>query len=270
MASGQTLLVFTPGCNQPPATGYATPDARNAQWVLDFDDTADETALFSAVMPRHYSGGGLTVTIGWMATSAVPELIATGDVAGKLTHWSLAGASLSNSDGWCWYWDYVAPPSFPGPGTVTLFRDAAKTQKVAEGSGSVPAGSGSVTINLAPQNGSGLSGSVQVGFNAPTDNDAANMLAYNRVAWQVALERHQDDVDDLDADSFALAQTVYDIPASAPGKPSYASVALAAGAAMDNIAAGEHFRLKLTRRAGLAIGNMIGDAELLFLELTET
>jgi hypothetical protein len=39
--------------------------------VLDFDAATDEYAIFGAVMPRHYSGGGLTCTIGWMATSAI-------------------------------------------------------------------------------------------------------------------------------------------------------------------------------------------------------
>lgn len=68
MASGDTLVVFTPLNNIPPSSNYATLDTRNGYPVLDFDDTTDEEAIFSAVMPRHYAGGGVTVTLGWMAT----------------------------------------------------------------------------------------------------------------------------------------------------------------------------------------------------------
>ena len=68
MASGDTLVVFTPLHNEPPSSNFATLDLRNNIPVLDFDDTTDEEAVFSGVMPRHYGGGGVTVTLGWMAT----------------------------------------------------------------------------------------------------------------------------------------------------------------------------------------------------------
>src|SRR3990172_12317939 len=61
MASGNTLVVFTPLQNEPPATIYATLDLRNYHPCLDFDGSADEEAVFSGIMPRHYAGGGLTV-----------------------------------------------------------------------------------------------------------------------------------------------------------------------------------------------------------------
>ncbi|TXH13944.1 MAG: hypothetical protein E6R03_10400 [Hyphomicrobiaceae bacterium] len=70
MASGNTLVVFEALGNQPPTSNYATLDTRNSQPCLDFDASTDESALFSAVLPRHYSGGGLTVTLIWAATSA--------------------------------------------------------------------------------------------------------------------------------------------------------------------------------------------------------
>ena len=63
MASGDTLLIFTPLHNEPPASDYATLDVRNQHPVLDFDASADESAVFSAVMPRNYSGGGVTVYV---------------------------------------------------------------------------------------------------------------------------------------------------------------------------------------------------------------
>ena len=70
MASGDTLNVFTPLHNEPPATIYATLDARNAHPVLDFDGAADEEAVFTGILPRHYAGGGLTVYLHVMFSSA--------------------------------------------------------------------------------------------------------------------------------------------------------------------------------------------------------
>lgn len=70
MATGDTLAVFTPLHNEPPATIYATLDLRNVHPVLDFDGSADEEAVFSGVLPSGYAGGGLTVVTFWSFTSA--------------------------------------------------------------------------------------------------------------------------------------------------------------------------------------------------------
>jgi len=70
MASGDTLAVFTPLHNEPPATIFATPDTRNAHLALDFDGSADEEAVFSGILPRNYAGGGLTVYLHVRFTSA--------------------------------------------------------------------------------------------------------------------------------------------------------------------------------------------------------
>jgi len=70
MAAGQTLLQFTPFHNEPPTTNYALLDTRNQHPVLDFDDTTNWSAVFSAVMPRAYSGRGLTVYIHYAMSSA--------------------------------------------------------------------------------------------------------------------------------------------------------------------------------------------------------
>jgi hypothetical protein len=75
MASGNTLLIFTPGHNVPTATNYATLDTRNIHDVLDFDDTTTEAAVFGDVMPQQYGGGGITVYVHYSLTSAT-----TGDV----------------------------------------------------------------------------------------------------------------------------------------------------------------------------------------------
>ncbi|NIV00538.1 MAG: hypothetical protein GWN55_04285, partial [Phycisphaerae bacterium] len=70
MASGDTLLIFTPLHNEPPSSNYATLDTRNLHPVLDFDASTNESAVFSAVMPRSYAGGGLTVYIHYAMSSA--------------------------------------------------------------------------------------------------------------------------------------------------------------------------------------------------------
>ena len=75
MASGNTLIEWTALANQPPASNYATLDTRNSIAVLDFDASTAENAVFVGVMPRHYAGGGVTITIHWMATSATSNSV---------------------------------------------------------------------------------------------------------------------------------------------------------------------------------------------------
>lgn len=61
MAAGDLLVDLSPQCSEPPPSGAATPDVRNGHPVLDFDDSTDEAAVFTAVVPWHYAGGGITV-----------------------------------------------------------------------------------------------------------------------------------------------------------------------------------------------------------------
>ena len=75
MASGDTLLEFLPFNNEPPAANYATLDTRNYHPCLDFDATTNEYAVFSAVMPRNYAGGGLTVYLHYAMSSAEADTI---------------------------------------------------------------------------------------------------------------------------------------------------------------------------------------------------
>ena len=71
MASGDTLIIFTPLQNEPPSSNPATIDFRNLHPVLDFDDTANESAVFTGIVPRHYGGGGVIVYLHYAMASAV-------------------------------------------------------------------------------------------------------------------------------------------------------------------------------------------------------
>ncbi len=66
MATTDTLVVFTPLHNEPPAASFATLDTRNSRLCLDFDADADEEAVFTGIMPQHYSDAtGVTIHIWW-------------------------------------------------------------------------------------------------------------------------------------------------------------------------------------------------------------
>lgn len=163
MASGNTLLTFSPLANEPTATNYATLNTRNAHPVLEFDTTTAESAVFSGILPRTYAGGGITVYVHWMAATAT----------------------------------------------------------------------------------TGTGG------------------------WTVAFERMSDATTDLDADSFAGAQTV--TAATVPGTSGVVivtNVAVTNGANMDSIAVGEAFRLKIVR--DVANDSAAGDLQILAVELKES
>lgn len=163
MAAGDTLLIFGPYHNEPPASNYATLDLRNLHPCLDFDDTTNESAVFSGVLPRHYAGGGVTVYLHYAMTSAEADT----------------------------------------------------------------------------------------------------------VDWDVAFERIGDGQQGLDTDGFADANSTDDtvVPGTS-GLVDIVSVAFADGADMDSVAAGETFRLKVTRDA--ASDDATGDAELFAIEIRET
>jgi hypothetical protein len=164
MASGDTLIVFGPYSNEPPATAYATLDTRNQHPTLDFDPATDESAVFTGVLPRHYAGGGLTVNL---------HLTDTNDT-------NAAHAS---------YWD----------------------------------------------------------------------VAFERLTAQ-----------DTDSDGFAAVQSTHVHPNGTSGIPVVATITFTDGAQMDSVAAGELFRLKVTRDADHGSDDWANDAELLAVEIKES
>ena len=88
MATGDSLLIFTPQSNEPPATNYATLDTRNGHTVLDFEGNGtNESAIFKGIMPQHYGGGGVDVLIHYAMTTET-----SGDI-----DWDAAWERVSDS-----------------------------------------------------------------------------------------------------------------------------------------------------------------------------
>lgn len=82
MASGNTLLVFTARDGVPTATsgaahGILAGGSTPAEGVpyLAFDSGTDETVDFFGVLPRHYGGGGLTLTLYWASTQTANAVV---------------------------------------------------------------------------------------------------------------------------------------------------------------------------------------------------
>jgi hypothetical protein len=91
----------------------------------------------------------------------------------------------------------------------------------------------------------------------------------NTVDWDIAFERIGDQQLDIDADSFAAANSVDNttVPGTS-GLVDVVSIAFTDGADMDSVAKGELFRLKITRDA--SSDDATGDAELHAIEIRET
>ena len=134
MASGDSLLILHPYNNQPPSSNFATLDQRNGHVVMDFDPATDEAAIFSAIMPRAYAGGGLTVYIHYAMSSAE-----SGDVVWEAYFERVGDAQQDiDSDGFAAL-QYVTD-TVPGTsGYVTIaaitFTDGAQMDSIAVGEG---------------------------------------------------------------------------------------------------------------------------------------
>ena len=128
MASGDTLVVFTPLHNEPPASIPATLDLRNARPCLDFDADADEEAVFSGIMPQHYANTtGVTIHIWWGSSTDQT----TGDVDWEFAFERVISESTDlDAD------SFQATPATldaDAPGTASLITE--DTVAMAKGSG---------------------------------------------------------------------------------------------------------------------------------------
>lgn len=92
----------------------------------------------------------------------------------------------------------------------------------------------------------------------------------NNVAWVVNVESHTPDIDDLDSDSWGPNDNNVDTTASAAGELSVSSHVMTDGASIDNLAAGESFRLRVWRDGNGVNDTMTDTAQLLKVVLRET
>lgn len=99
---------------------------------------------------------------------------------------------------------------------------------------------------------------------------SATTATANVTRWLASFERHQEDVTDIDADSFATAKAVNATAPGTNGARAYDTIAFTDGAEIDSLAAGESFRFRLERDATDVGDTMLGDAELARIEIRET
>ncbi|GAG79175.1 unnamed protein product [marine sediment metagenome] len=98
---------------------------------------------------------------------------------------------------------------------------------------------------------------------------SADGVTVNDVVWDVSFERIGT-AQDVDVDSFAAVQSVTDTAPGTDGFVAIASIGFTNGAQMDSIAAGELFRVKITRDADSGNDDLDADAELHALHIVET
>lgn len=101
---------------------------------------------------------------------------------------------------------------------------------------------------------------------------AASSATSGSCRWSTAIERLEDEGTDMDADSFATANTAGATAPATSGALQYTTIAHTSGAQMDSLAANEAFRLKVMRDADGTSGtdDMTGDAELVAVHIKET
>jgi len=98
---------------------------------------------------------------------------------------------------------------------------------------------------------------------------AAQSATSGTIGWLTAFERIGDRTHDIDADSFASANTLTAVTVSGTaGEVDIVSVAHTSGGQMDSVAVGEGFRLSVARDT--ANDTATGDAQLLWVEIKET
>lgn len=97
---------------------------------------------------------------------------------------------------------------------------------------------------------------------APTTTSTGNCR------WDLSFMRRADGVDNIGVDSFATPQSVASPALGTSGLVTYASIPFTS-AQIDSLAAGESFRLKLTRNASTAADSLTGNARVFGLSLRE-
>ena len=121
-----------------------------------------------------------------------------------------------------------------------------------------------VFSGIMPQHYAGTTGvTVILKWAASTDNNNAHACY-----WDAAFEDWS--ALDLDGDDFAAVNSANGNPSATLGIITSTSITFTDGADMDNVAAGDPFRLKVTRDADNGSDDMTGDAEIYAVEIRET
>lgn len=121
-----------------------------------------------------------------------------------------------------------------------------------------------VFSGIMPQNYAGTTGvDVIIKWAASSDNNNAHACY-----WDAAFENWS--ALDLDGDSFAAVNSQSGNPNATLGIITSTTIQFTDGADMDNVAAGDPFRLKVTRDADNGSDDMTGDAEIFAIEIRET
>lgn len=99
---------------------------------------------------------------------------------------------------------------------------------------------------------------------------ASDTETSGNVRWELAFKSLSDDADDLDSKAFAAGNGVTAAAPDVSGEFKYTEVTFTDGADMDSVAAGEFYFLSVKRLGTDAADTMVGDAQLLAVEIQET
>lgn len=99
---------------------------------------------------------------------------------------------------------------------------------------------------------------------------AYDTITSGTAVWTAEIERIQAGTLDIDSDSFAAAQTANATVPGTAGIPVNTDITFTDGAQMDSLAAGEWFRLRVTRDANNGSDNADNNGQLLGVEIRET
>lgn len=100
--------------------------------------------------------------------------------------------------------------------------------------------------------------------------DACYNATSGNVVWNVSIERIDAGTLDIDADSFASAQAATQAAPGTNGVTALTSIPFTNGSQMDSVAAGELFRIKVTRLGSDGSDSCTGAAQLLAVYIKET
>jgi len=98
---------------------------------------------------------------------------------------------------------------------------------------------------------------------------AMSSATSGNVVWNAEIERMHS-TQDIDSAGFAAAQSHTEAAPGTNGYPAVAEITFTDGAQMDSLAAGEAFRIRISRDGGNGSDTASGDAELLAVEIKET